>query len=45
MHDTDLTAEKVEKTILKVKSKEANPVLLEKGENTFNMIKNQIINL
>ena len=45
MHDTDLTAEKVEKTILKVKSKEANPVLLEKGEKTFKMIKNQIIKI
>lgn len=45
MHDTDLTAEKVEKTILKVKSKEANPVLLEKGEKTFKMIKDQIINI
>ena len=45
MHDTDLTVEKVENTIMKVKSKEANPVLLEKGEKTFNMIKNQIINL
>lgn len=45
LHETELTAEKVEKIIREVKSKEANPVLLDKGEETYNMIKNQLINL
>lgn len=45
MHDTDLTVEKVDKVIRDVKSKEANPLLLEKGEKAFEMIKRQLINL
>lgn len=45
MHDTNLTSEKVEVVLKDVKSKEANPVLLEKGEKAYNMIKNQLVNL
>lgn len=45
MHDTNLTADKVEAILENVKSKEASPVLLEKGEKAYNMIKNQILNL
>ncbi len=45
IHDTNLTAAKVEQILQEVKSKEANPVLLEKGEKTYYMIKNELINL
>ena len=45
MHDTNLTSEKVETILKDLKSKEANSVLLSKGEKAYNMIKNQIINL
>ena len=45
MHDTNLTSEKVENILRDVKSKEASPVLLEKGERAFNMIKERLINL
>lgn len=45
MHETNLTSEKVVAILNEIKSKEANPVLLEKGEEAYNMIKNQIINL
>ena len=45
MHDTNLTAEKVETILNEVSSKEANPLLLEKGEKSYNMIKNQIKNM
>ncbi len=45
MHDSNLTTEKVETILRDVKSKEANPVLLEKGESAYNMIKEQILKL
>ena len=45
MHDVNLTTEKVEEILKTVKSKEANPVLLEKGEKAYNMIKDQLVKL
>ena len=42
MHDTNLTSKKVEDILKEVKSKEANPVLLEKGEIAYNMLKKQL---
>lgn len=45
MHDMNLTSEKVESVLREVKSKEASPVLLEKGERAYNLIKEQILKL
>ncbi len=45
MHDVNLSSEKVVSILREVKSKEANPVLLEKGERAYNMIKQQLIHL
>lgn len=45
MYDTNLTAEKVETILKGVKTKVANPVLLEKGEKAYKMIKSQLVNL
>ena len=45
MHDMNLTSEKVETVLKEVKSKEASPVLLEKGERAYRMIKEQILKL
>lgn len=45
MHDMNLTSEKVEAVLKEVKSKEASPVLLEKGERAYNLIKEQILKL
>lgn len=42
IHDANLTSEKVETILKEVKSKEANPVLLEKGETAYNMLKKQL---
>lgn len=45
MHDMNLTSEKVESVLRDVKSKEASPVLLEKGERAYNLIKEQILKI
>ena len=45
MHDMNLTSEKVEAVLKEVKSKEANPVLLEKGERAYRMIKEELLGL
>lgn len=43
MHDTNLTAKKVIHAIQTVQSKKANPVLLEKGKEAYELIKKQIL--
>ena len=45
MHDMNLTSEKVEAVLKEVKSKEASPVLLEKGERAYRMIKAELLGL
>lgn len=45
MHDISLTAEKIDTILKEVNSKEANPVLLEKGERAYNIIKQNLINI
>lgn len=45
MHDTNLSAQKVESILKEVKSKEASPILLEKGEKAYNMLKGQLLSL
>lgn len=45
MHDVNLTAEKVENILKDIKSNEANPVLLEKGEKAYQMIKNELFKI
>jgi len=44
MHDADLTADKVDHVIKMMTVNEANPMLLDKGEKAYNMIKNMLIN-
>ena len=43
LHDCNLTPEKVEEIIRDVKSKEADSMLLKKGESAYNMIKSELL--
>lgn len=45
MHDMNLTSQKVEAVLKEVKSKEASPVLLEKGERAYRMMKKELLGL
>lgn len=45
MHDMNLTSQKVEAVLKEVKSKEASPVLLEKGERAYRMMKKELLGM
>ena len=45
MHDTNLTSRKVDALLQGMKSREADPILLKKGERAYNMIKAELVKL